>query len=96
MTGWLASPPIPGKIMEEKFLEIISKHMMDKKVIERSQYGFLKAKSCLTDLIAFYNEKAALVDEQRAMDVVYLGVSKVSNAVSCKTLVDELMEVWTR
>lgn len=85
--------------MEEKFLEIISKHMMGKNVIGRSQYGFMKAKSCLTNLIAFNNEMTGLVDEGRAMVIVYLHVSKAFNTVSHKILADELtkygLDKWT-
>lgn len=39
----------------------------------------MKAKSCLTNLVAFYNEMTRLVDEGRATDVVHLDVSKVFN-----------------
>lgn len=46
-----------------------------------SQYGFKKAKSCLTNLTAFYNEVTGFVDEKSTMDVVYLNVSKVFNTI---------------
>jgi len=46
---------IPGKVMEQLILEIIIKQVEEKKVIRSSQHGFTKGKSCLTNLIAFYN-----------------------------------------
>lgn len=49
---------------------------------QESQHGFRKRKSCLTNLVAFYNEGDALVDERTAMDVVCLDFSKVFNSVS--------------
>ncbi|KAK4826426.1 hypothetical protein QYF61_008959 [Mycteria americana] len=78
---------IPGKVMEQLFLETISRHIKDKKIIRSSQHGFAKGKSCLTNLIIFYNEMSGLVDEGRAVDIVYLGFDTVSH----KILIDELL-----
>jgi len=41
-----------------------------------SQHGFTKGRSCLTNLITFYDWKTFLIDEGKAADVVYLGFSK--------------------
>lgn len=50
--------------------------MEDKKVIRRGQHGFTKGESCLTSLIAFYDETISWMDEGRAGDVVCLNFSK--------------------
>ena len=63
---------IPGKVIEQLILEIISRHLKDRKVIRSSQHRFIKGKLCLTNLIAFHDEMTGLVGEGRAMDVVYL------------------------
>ena len=47
---------ILGKMMEQLILEVIIKEVEEKKVISSRQYGFTKGKSCLTNLIAFYDE----------------------------------------
>jgi len=45
---------IPGKVMEQLFLETISRHTKDKKIIRSSQHGcFTRGKSCLINLINF-------------------------------------------
>lgn len=52
-----------------------------KKVIGSNQRGFVKSKSCLTNLIVFYDEMTALVDEVRAEDIVYLKYSKYGHCL---------------
>ncbi|GAB0189207.1 mitochondrial enolase superfamily member 1 [Grus japonensis] len=57
---------IPGKMMEQLILGVINKHVEEKKVIGSGQHGFTKGKSCLTNLIAFYDSMTSWVDERRA------------------------------
>ena len=62
-----------------KLLEtIIRDHMMDflvkQKLINPSQHGFLKARSCLTNF--FCEELTKWVDEGSPMDVIYLDFQK--------------------
>ncbi|GAB0199938.1 mitochondrial enolase superfamily member 1 [Grus japonensis] len=45
---------IPGKVMEQLILGVINKHI-EEKVIGSGQHGFTILKSCLTNLIAFYD-----------------------------------------
>jgi len=46
---------IPGKVMEQLILDVISKQVEEKKVIRSRQHGYTKEKSGLTSLIAFYD-----------------------------------------
>ncbi|GAB0186610.1 mitochondrial enolase superfamily member 1 [Grus japonensis] len=68
---------VPGKVMEQLILETIARHMKDKKFIRNSQHGFTTGKACLTNLTTFYDERTGLVDQRRAVDVVYFDISKV-------------------
>ncbi|CAM4520887.1 unnamed protein product [Lepidochelys kempii] len=67
---------VPGKIMEQVLKESILKHLEERKVIRNSQHGFTKGKSCLTNLIAFYDEITGSVDEGKAVDALFLDYEK--------------------
>ncbi|KAJ7404584.1 hypothetical protein BTVI_71919 [Pitangus sulphuratus] len=60
---------VPGEVMEHLILKNISVHMDDRKVISSSEHGYTKGKSCLVDLIAFYDEATTWMDEGRVVDI---------------------------
>lgn len=47
---------LPGKNIERIILGVIEKHLKNNAVIGHRQHGFMRGKSCLTDLISFYNK----------------------------------------
>ncbi|GAB0199208.1 mitochondrial enolase superfamily member 1 [Grus japonensis] len=47
---------ISGKVMEQLILGVMSKHVEEKKVIRSGQHEFMKEKSSLTNLRAFYDD----------------------------------------
>jgi len=76
--------------MEQFILSVLTGHVNDNQGIRPSQHGFMKGRSCLTNLISFYDQVTRLVDEGEAVDVIYLGFSKAFDTVPHSILLEKL------
>lgn len=74
--------------MEQIIQETISKH---RKMIWSSQFGLLKTRIGLTNMIAFYS-KTSSVDENGAVDDIYLDFIKAFDRVSSNVLMKKWMK----
>jgi len=75
------------KVMEQLILDVISKQVEEKKVIRSSQHGFMKGKSCLTNLVAFCDGMTGWVNDERCF---YLDFRKIFDTISHNILIGKL------
>ncbi|KAK4806176.1 hypothetical protein QYF61_001099 [Mycteria americana] len=78
---------LPREVVMAPSLSEFKEHVDD-----ALNHEFTKGKSCLTNMITFYDEMTGLVDEGRAVDIVYLDFRKAFDTVSPKILIEKLMK----
>jgi hypothetical protein len=78
------------KVMESILKDEIVKHLEKFKLINSSQHGFMKGKSCLTNLLEFLHSISSQVDNGEAVDVIYLDFQKAFDKVPHRRLVKKI------
>ena len=87
--------PVSLTLVICKLLEsLIKDHLVDflvkNNLINPSQHGFLKARSCLTNMLCFLEDVTKWVDERSPVDIIYLDFKKAFDKVPHKRLLFKL------
>ena len=81
---------IVGKLLESIIRERIQEFLEENKLINSSQHGFIKGKSCLINLIEFFERIFEWYNQDDSLDIIYLNFSKAFYKVPHKRLIKKL------
>ena len=71
-------------------------HLEQNRLISNRQHGFVKGRSCLTNLIEFFEELTRKIDQDKAVDVVYMDFSKAFDKVPHGRLIQKVKSYGIR
>ena len=64
------------KVFESIMTDNMIEHLQRRSVIKSSQHGFVRNRSCLTNLLVFMEEVTNYIDRGYPIDVIYLDFQK--------------------
>ena len=76
--------------MESILRDKIVQYLEMNNIIKDSQHGFRNKRSCLTNLLNFFNEVYSLYDNTIAVDIIYLDFQKAFDKVPHKRLLSKV------
>src|SRR2546425_2979730 len=82
---------IISKLLESIVKDNLVKHLDKYALIRSSQHGFTSGKSCLSNLLDFFEEVTRNLDEGEAVDLVYLDFAKAFDKVPHHRLFKKLV-----
>jgi len=78
------------KMMESLIRDKITDHLELNKIINNSQHGFLKGRSCVTNLLEFLEKATTVVDGGGNFDIIYLDFAKAFDKVPIQRLLKKV------
>ena len=79
-----------GKILESIIKDDVVKHLDRYGLIKRTQHGFMRGRSCTSNLLSFLDKVTAAVDSREAVDVIYLDFAKAFDKVPIQRLLKKV------
>ena len=81
---------VPCKLMEKLVRDAIVNHMTEINLFSNAQHGFIKGKSCVTQLLEFMEEITQAIDNGDEVDIIYLDFCKAFDKVPHRRLLQKL------
>jgi len=84
---------VPGKIMETIIKEYTVEYLNKKNWLSVSQHGFVKGRSCLTNLLEAFEAWTRLLDKGHGINIIFLDYRKASDTVPPSRLLVKLVQL---
>ena len=81
------------KIFERVLRKALIKHMESNNVLNNTQHGFRSGRSCISQLLSYYDSVLSLLDQGHAVDAIYLDFAKAFDKVDHTILLKKLSSV---
>ncbi len=78
------------KVMESVIKDAVTNHLTINNLIGSSQHGFMKGKSCTTNLLEFLEAATTAVDRGEAFEIIYLDFAKALHKVPHQRLIKKM------
>ena len=84
------------KVMESLVKDCVLKFLLDNRLLNLSQHGFLPNRSCVTNLLSFLEDVSSSLDSGHSVDVIYLDFQKAFDKVPLGRLMVKLHQLGIR
>ena len=81
---------ICGKMLEAIVKDEMVRHLEINKLIRPSQHGFIRGRSCTSNLVSFLEKVTETVDGGEAVDIIYLDFAKAFDKVPTQRLLSKV------
>ena len=82
---------IPWKIKESIIKDQVVDHLVNNSLSNKSQHGFMKHRSCVTNLLKLFEKITLESDNNIPLDIIYLDFSKAFDKVPKHQLIQNLI-----
>ena len=85
--------PIISKVMECVLDDLIRQYLSERQLMSLHQHGFVRGRSCLTNLLHCHEEWGHLIENHQGVDVIFLDLSKAFDLVPYHNLLQKLQSL---
>src|SRR6266516_5871805 len=82
-----------GKVLEKIIKNNIERFLMENNVIKKSQHGFMKGGSCLSNLLISHDSIVSMMDGGSPVDIIYLDFQKAFDKVPHNILMAKIRKI---